>query len=239
MVLNLDEFDPSGFDPTDGQAFIESQKDFLCKTMYHIMDAALSDALRYFRDEDIPYEPFLCSGILRNKANFYLKEMRLKRCTVVHLLNNGIHIKFPRVEYKVWKSLSNPGASSTKGSYLTQPNIIQPNVKQELLPLEGMVNVYRLPLRLGLPLRLVMLWNINEGGKIELFLACPKDLTPDASGVTFHWKLPILRLEELKIRQEDEGTTAESNDLDLIENEETLSDSNDLDLDEDTGTDSE
>ena len=108
---------------------------------------------------------FLLANMVRYKAKHYVEEMRLKRCTVENVLNNGIHLKFPDSEYKVWKSsISNPNATRTKSNYLTQPK-----VEQGILPFKDMQNVYPLPLYRGAPLRLVILWDLNAAQEIELF----------------------------------------------------------------------
>jgi len=207
----------------DGLAYIESHANFLCNTMYRIMDAAKSDALSYFFSEDSPREPFLFANMVRYKARYYLEGMKLKRCTVEKILNNGIHLKFPRDEFKIWKStISNPNATRTKSNYLTQPEI-----EQGILPFEDTKNVYPLPLQRP-PLRLVILWDLNAAQEIELFLVCPKSLTPDLTGVNPHWKLPIPRRTATNTKQSwNDAEASGSNDLDL-----------DFE-DDDTGTESE
>jgi len=197
----------------DGLAYIESHADFLCNTMYRVMDAAKSDALSYFYSEDSPRESFLLANMVRYKAKHYVEEMHLKRCTVENVLNNGIHLKFPDSEYKVWKSpISNPSATRTKSTYLTQPKI-----EQGILPFKDMQNVYPLPLyRGGTPLRLVILWELNAAQEVELFLVCPKSLTRDLTSVNPHWKLPIPRRTATDTKQSrNEAAVGGSNDLDL------------------------
>ena len=208
----------------DGFAYLESHADFLCNTMYRVMDAAKSDALGYFFSEDSPRESFLFATMVRYKAKHYFEDLRLKRCTVENVLNNGIHLKFPGREYKVWKSfISKPNASRAKSSYLTQYNI-----KQSVLPFIDMQNLYPLPLYKGSPLRLVILWDLNAAQEIELFLVCPKSLTRDFTSVHPHWKLPIpRRTATVTSKQRNSVEASGSNDLDL-----TLEDEN-------TGTDSE
>ncbi len=207
----------------DGLAYIESHADFLCNIMYRVMDAAKSDALGYFFSEDSPRESFLFATMVRYKAKHYFEEMHLKRCTVENVLNNGIHLKFPESEYKVWKSMiSKPHATKAKSSYLTQHNI-----QQSVLPFTDMQNLYPLPLYKGSLLRLVILWDLNAAQEVELFLVCPKSLTGDFTSVQPHWKLPIPRRTATVTRKPRNGVEASgSNDLDLtLENENTGTDS--------------
>lgn len=196
----------------DGLAFIESHADFLCKTVYRVMDAAKADALGYFFSEDTPRESFLLANLVRYKAKHYFEELHLKRCTVAKILNNGIHLKFPDNEYKIWKSsISKPNATFSKSNYLTQPKI-----EQGTLPFQDMPNIYPLPFYRGEPLRLVILWELNAAQEIELFLVCPKSLTLDFAGVHPHWKLPIPRRTDTATKNpENDGGSGGSNDLDL------------------------
>jgi len=195
----------------DGLDYIEAHSDFLCNKLYRVMDAAKADAFAYFYSEDLPHESFLFATMFRYRAKRYLQEMGLKRCTVENVLNNGIHLKFPDSEYKIWKSISNPNATKPKRTYLTQPKFIQ-----DPLPFQGAVNRYPMPLRQGSPLRLVVVWELNAGLQIELFLLCPKSLTPDFTGVNPHWKLPIPRRMSSTIQEAGNvERTSQSYDLDL------------------------
>ncbi|MFL5588718.1 MAG: hypothetical protein ACJ8DI_13845 [Ktedonobacteraceae bacterium] len=201
----------------NGLTYIKAHADFLCKTMYQVMDAAKADALSYFFSEVSPRESFLLANLVRYRAKHYFEEMHLNKCVVENVLNNGIHLKFPESEYKIWKSnIYKPNATLTKSNYLTQHNLKQPP-----LPFEGTLNVYPLPSH-RTPLRLVILWDLNAEEAIELSLVCPKSLTPDLTGVNPHWKLPIPRRTGTSTKQ-PRNTIEElgSNDLDLDLNDNT------------------
>ena len=209
---------------SDGLSFIASHENLLCNDFYRVMDAATADALSYFFSGDSPYESFLFAAMVRYRAKHYFQQMQLKRCIVEDVLNNGIHLKFPDSEYKIWKSFSNPNATRTKRAYLTQSKF-----KQDALPFQGMVNRYPLPLRQDSPLRLVVLWDINAEQEIELFLVCPRSLTLDFANVQPHWRIPIpRRTASAKKKPHNESGTRQSNDLDLTfedDNTETVSES--------------
>ena len=205
---------------SDGHAYIEAHSNFLQNTMYRVIDAAIANALSYFYGEQVSVDPFLFPDLVRFWAKRYFKEVN-EAYDIADLPNNGLRLNFSDSSIRIWKSpdgnIANPNATKPKREYLTQLE----------LPFGDMPPLYQIRRLVGLPLRLVVLWDVNTTSEAELLLGCPKSIQRNPESVKFHWKLPIPRNVSSKLRVSNEFKSTRTNDLDLeLESEKTRTEDN-------------